>query len=72
MSHEASTSDSSSILTGDDTIASVQAHWTACERSRRTAAGLAFDEVVTGRGERPARHRGHADIPREQVTAARG
>ena len=79
------TPDRSFILTRNDTIASIRAAYrAACERSRWIAAGLAFDEVVTGRGEQPvwslylrterdlAQHRGHADILREQIIAARG
>ncbi|MEO6085817.1 MAG: DinB family protein [Umezawaea sp.] len=80
----AATPDRSFILTGHDTIASVQAaHRVACAESRRVAAGLDLHEVVTGRGEQPvwsiylrtlrdlAQHCGHADILREQVLAAR-
>ncbi|KQR97571.1 hypothetical protein ASG12_16875 [Williamsia sp. Leaf354] len=72
------------LLTPDDTIASIQAgHRVACEHSRQVAAALDLDTEVTGR--RPhalwasymhvlrelAHHRGHADILREQVLAAR-
>lgn len=80
----ASTPDRSFILTEQDTIASIQAAYrVACKESRRMAAGLALDEVVTGRGEQPVwsiylrtlrdltQHCGHADILREQIIAAR-
>jgi hypothetical protein len=71
-------------LTASDTIASVQdAHRRRCEASREQVAGLALDDVVTGRGDHSvwalylqvlgelAQHAGHADILREQVLAAR-
>jgi hypothetical protein len=75
---------SSFSVTADDSITSVlAAHQLRCEASRRQMADLAFDAVVTGRGERTvwalylqvlkelAHHAGHADILREQVLAAR-
>ncbi len=71
-------------LDEDDTIATVQAAYRdRWERSRANLAGLASDDVVSGRGERPvwalrlqvlrelAQHAGHADILREQVLADR-
>jgi hypothetical protein len=79
------TVDESFTLTDDDTIDSVRADYlAACEESRRVAAGLDLDDVVTGnrRGPLPVRwiylhllrelaqHCGHADILREQVLAA--
>lgn len=80
----AATPDRSFVLRKADTVESVQdAHRTACEESRRAAAGLELDQVVTGRGEQPVltlylrllhdliHHCGHADILREQVLAAR-
>ena len=80
----ASTPDRSFVLSKKDTIASVrEAHRIACNKSRQIAAGLDLVEVVTGRGEQPVlaiylstlhdliQHCGHADIPREQVVAAR-
>ncbi|MCS7478488.1 DinB family protein [Umezawaea endophytica] len=80
----ASTPDRSFVLTAEDTTASVRAaHRVACEESRRIAADLDLDQVVTGRGAQPvwsvylrasrdlAQHCGHADILREQVLAAR-
>jgi Protein of unknown function (DUF664) len=72
-------------LTDADTIASVRATYLAvCEQSRRAAATLGLDDVVTGnrRGPLPmrwiylhmlrevAQHCGHADILREQLLAA--
>lgn len=72
------------VLTEQDTIASVQAAYlSACEDSRRAAAALDLDDVVSGRGDQPVwsiylrtlqdlvQHRGHADILREQILAAR-
>jgi hypothetical protein len=80
----AGTVDGSFTLYEGDTIASVQAaHRARCEASRLELAGLASDEIVTGRGSRPvwalelqvlrelAQHAGHADILREQILAAR-
>jgi len=80
----ASTPDRSFILTKSDTIVSIQtAHRQACEASRRAAADLHLDDVVSGRGTQPvwrihlimlrelAQHCGHADILREQILAAR-
>jgi hypothetical protein len=76
------TPDESFILDDDDTIASVQrAHREACAASRRAAAPLGLDDLVTGnrRGPLPlrwvylhllrelAQHCGHADILREQL-----
>ena len=76
------TPDESFILEDGDTIASIQeAHRGACEASRRAAALLELDDVVTGnrRGPLPlrwvylhmlrelAQHCGHADILREQI-----
>jgi hypothetical protein len=79
------TPDASFVLRADDTVATVQAAYReVCEASRRTAAGLELDAVVTERGEHPvwriylhmvrelAQHCGHADILREQILAARG
>ena len=76
----ASTPHRSFTLTTRDTIASVRtAHRQRCERSRRTMAALALDDLVDGRGRRPvwalqlqvlrelAQHAGHADILREQI-----
>jgi hypothetical protein len=69
-------------LGDDDTVASVQrAHAEACAASRRAAASLGLDDVLTGnrRGPLPlrwvylhllrelAQHCGHADILREQI-----
>lgn len=80
----ANTPDRSFVLTRKDTIASIQAaHRVACDESRQLAAGLDFDEVVTGRSAQPVwsvylrtlrdltQHCGHADILREQILAAR-
>ena len=79
------TPDESFVLGDDDTIDSVlDAHRSACEDSRRAAAGLGLDELVRGnrRGPLPlrwvylhmlrelAQHCGHADILREQILAA--
>src|SRR3954464_15988557 len=79
--------DESFVLTGDDTIATVQAaHREACAASRRATADLRLDDVLRGnrRGPLPlrwvylhmlrelAQHCGHADILREQITAAGG
>ena len=76
--------DESFILTGDDTVASISgAHEEACAASRRAAAALSLDDVLTGnrRGPLPlrwvylhvlrelAQHCGHADILREQILA---
>jgi hypothetical protein len=77
--------DDSFLLTEKDTIASVcDAHREACEGSRRAAARLALDDVVSGHRAGPmtlrwiylqclrelAQHSGHADILREQILAA--
>jgi len=72
-------------LTGNDTIASIQAaHRRRCERSRQTMAALALEDAVDGRGHRMvwavqlqvlrelAQHAGHADILREQIVHRRG
>ena len=80
----ATTPERSFTLCTSDTIASVQAEFRRrCERSRRTMAALAPDDIVEGRGTRPvwglqlqvlrelAQHAGHADILREQVLARR-
>jgi hypothetical protein len=79
------TPDETFVLADEDTIASVrQAHREACAASRRAASALDLDDVVNGnrRGPLPlrwvylhvlrelAQHCGHADILREQVTAA--
>jgi hypothetical protein len=79
--------DDSFVLDDGDTVASVQrAHREACEASRRATAPLTVDDVVRGnrRGPLPlwwvylhvlrelAQHCGHADILREQITAAGG
>src|SRR3954453_22360696 len=79
------TPDESFLLDDEDTIASVQrAHREACEASRRAASSLGLDDVLRGnrRGPLPlrwvylhvlrelAQHGGHADILREQITAA--
>ncbi len=76
------TPDESSVLHGDDTVASVrQAHARACAASRRATSRLDLDDVVHGnrRGPLPlrwvhlhvfrelAQHCGHADILREQL-----
>ena len=73
------------VLTAQDTIESVRrAHGEVCEASRRAAAGLDLDDVLTGHflGPLPlrwvylhvlrefAQHCGHADILREQILAA--
>ena len=70
------------LLSDEDTIESVQrGHREACESSRRAAAELTLDDVLTGnrRGPLPlrwvylhvlrelAQHCGHADILREQI-----
>jgi Protein of unknown function (DUF664) len=80
----ATTPERSFTLQKSDTIASVQAEYRRrCERSRRTMAALAPDDVVEGRGARSvwalhlqvlrelAQHAGHADILREQILARR-
>jgi Protein of unknown function (DUF664) len=80
----ATTPDRSFTLRKSDTIASVQAEYRRrCERSRRTMAALALEDVVEGRGTRSvwalhlqvlselAQHAGHADILREQILARR-
>jgi hypothetical protein len=80
----ASTPDRSFTLTKSDTIASVRAaHQEVCAASRRTMAELTLDEIVDGRGPRPAwtlyvqvlrelaQHAGHADILRELLLAER-
>ena len=79
------TPDESFVLDDGDTIESVrQTHREACEASRRTTATLGLDDVLRGnrRGPLPlrwvylhvlrelAQHCGHADILREQITAA--
>src|SRR4051812_28224957 len=79
--------DESFVLDDADTIASVQeAHRAACAASRQATADLELDDVLRGnrRGPLPlrwvylhmlrelAQHCGHADILREQVTAAGG
>ncbi len=76
------TPDESFVLTGSDTIATVQqAHLEACESSRRATSSLGLDDMVFGnrRGPLPlrwvylhvlrelAQHCGHADILREQL-----
>jgi hypothetical protein len=76
------TPDDSFILADNDTIASIRlAHEEACDASRRAAAELGLDDLLTGnrRGPLPlrwvymhvlrelAQHCGHADILREQV-----
>ena len=81
------TPDESFVLDEGDTIASVrEAHRSACEASRRAAAGLDLDDLLRGnrRGPLPlrwvylhmlrelAQHCGHADILREQILAADG
>jgi Protein of unknown function (DUF664) len=70
------------VLDDGDSIESVRsAHLAACEQSRRAAAGLSLDDVVTGnrRGPLPlrwiylhvlrelAQHCGHFEILREQI-----
>lgn len=80
----ASTPDRSFVLRREDSIASVQeAHRLRCARSREAVAAVGFEQLATGRGERPvwalylqvlrelAHHCGHADILREQVLARR-
>jgi hypothetical protein len=77
--------DASFILSEDDTIASIRrAHSEACEASRRAAAALGLDDILSGnrRGPLPlrwvylhmlrelAQHCGHADILREQILNA--
>ncbi|WP_020661116.1 DinB family protein [Amycolatopsis benzoatilytica] len=72
------------LLADEDTVESVQrAHREACEASRRAAAALDLDDLLTGnrRGPLPlrwvylhllrelAQHCGHADILREQILA---
>jgi hypothetical protein len=79
--------DESFVLEDGDTVARLQeAHREACEASRRATANLGLDDVLRGnrRGPLPlrwvylhmlrelAQHCGHADILREQVTAAGG
>jgi hypothetical protein len=79
------TPDDSFVLADDDTIESMQrAHVEACEASRRATSSLSLDDVLRGnrRGPLPlrwvylhmlrelAQHCGHADILREQITAA--
>ena len=78
------TPDESYVLDDADTVASVlDGYLTACDDSRRAAAGLEVDDTVLGnrRGPLPVRwvylhmlrelaqHCGHADILREQVLA---
>ena len=80
----ATTPERSFTLRKPDTISSVQAEYRRrCERSRRTMAALAPDDMVDGRGARSvwalqlqvlrelAQHAGHADILREQILALR-
>ncbi len=80
----ATTPDRSFVLTKKDTIETVQQdHRDACEESRRIAAELELDDIVTGRAAQPVltlylrtlhdviHHCGHADILREQILAAR-
>ena len=77
--------DDSFILDDADTIAGLRAEYAqTCAESRRAAAALGVDDVVTGnrRGPLPmrwiylhmlrelAQHCGHADILREQILAA--
>jgi hypothetical protein len=81
------TPDESFVLEDDDTVARVQqAHRQACAASRRATADLGLDDVLRGnrRGPLPlrwvylhvlrelAQHCGHADILREQISAAGG
>jgi len=78
--------DESFILAEEDTIPGLLAAYNqACADSRRRAASVGLDDMVTGnrRGPLPlrwvylhmlrelARHCGHADILREQILAAR-
>jgi hypothetical protein len=76
--------DASFDLLDGDTIESVVATYRErWELSTVNLAGLADDDIVVGRGERPvwalrmqvmrelARHAGHADILREQILASR-
>ena len=78
--------DESFMLAADDTVPGLRkAYNQACAESRRRAASVALDDVVTGnrRGPLPlrwvylhmlrelAQHCGHADILREQILAAR-
>ena len=78
--------DESFVPADSDTITSVRAAYlAACAASRRVAAGLSLDDVVTGHRRGPlsvrwihlhlirelAQHCGHADILREQLLAAR-
>jgi hypothetical protein len=80
----ATTVDGSFTLQEDDTVASVQAAYSArWVISRKNLDGRPFDEVVSGRGARPvwalklqvlrelAQHAGHADILREQIISSR-
>jgi hypothetical protein len=77
--------DESFLLDDADTIAGLRAEYArTCAESRRVAATLGVDDVVTGnrRGPLPmrwiylhllrelAQHCGHADILREQILAA--
>ncbi|MFG1926023.1 DinB family protein [Cryptosporangium sp. NPDC048952] len=79
--------DESFVLADDDTIAGVRSSYLqTCEESRKAAAALSIDDVVTGnrRGPLPmrwiylhvlretAQHCGHADILREQILATDG
>ncbi len=80
----AETPDESFGLADDDTVHSIQAGYRdACAASRRAAAALDLENVVTGRSPMPlwqiylhmlrelAQHCGHADILREQILAGR-
>jgi hypothetical protein len=73
------------LLADEDTIESVRrAHDQACDASRRAAAGLGLDDVLSGHRFGPlplrwvylhtlrefAQHCGHADILREQILSA--
>ena len=79
------TPDESFRLSADDTVTSVTAaHRAACATARGAVAELPLDTVVTGHRSGPrtlrwvylqvlrelAHHCGHADILREQITAA--
>ena len=77
-----SRSEESFILDDEDTIATVQqAHWVACQSSRRATASLGLNDILRGTRWGPlplrwvyfhvlrelAQHCGHADILREQL-----
>jgi hypothetical protein len=79
------TVEESFTLDDGDTVESIrQQHRSACEQSRRAAAGKDLDDVVTGNRRGPlsvrwiyvhviselAQHCGHADILREQILAS--